>query len=68
MKIWQQWNNNQCTLCNNRSKPKTATHLFTCMALVKQAIQEEAVQLVQERVDPLQDQTLVALSFMSQLF
>jgi len=68
MKQWLQWNNNQCSLCKDRSKPKTATHLLTCMALVQQAIWEEAVQLVQERADPLQDQKLAALSFMNQPF
>ncbi len=65
---WQQWNNDQCPLCKDRLKPKRATHLFICTALGQQAIQEEAVQLAQDRADPLQDQKLVALSFMNQLF
>jgi len=38
------------------------------MALPQQALQEEVVQLVQECVHSLQDQTLAALSLMTQIF
>jgi len=45
-----------------------ATHLFKVMALTQWALQEEVVQLVQECVYALQDQTLAALFFMTQIF
>jgi len=68
MKHWQQWDNNHCTICMDRSQPETATHLFKCSALSQQALKEEAVQLVQEHIYLLQDQILVAFSLMTMIF
>jgi len=67
MKQWQQWTNDQCTLCKDSSHPEMATHLFNCTALTQPALQEDAVQLVQECLYCLQDQTLVALSLLTDI-